>query len=299
MAQKGKLYAAGLAFVACAALSSSAFAYTAAGDRLFPATLLLPQIAPADEFYVNYSTLPLHNTGPGTPDRSSSLTLTYAKTITDRLGIYLDEGYTANDLRKGGTQYGWQNLDGELKYNLVTDIPHEFLFTLGLDREAGGTGASRIGASRSGATTPRAYFGKGLGDTDLGYLRPLAITGFTGYQIADIAPRPDQIQAGFVVEYSLPYFQSKVQADLSDPFRSMTPMTEVLFTTPAGKSYGARTTALVAPGVSYAGEGWELAVEALVPATRATGTGVGVTAQVHFSLDFLFPDTLGKPLLTQ
>ena len=75
-------------------------------------------------------------------------------------------------------------------------------------------------------------------------------------------------------------------------------MTEFLFSTPAGQSFGARTTALFAPGFSYAGEGWELAVEALVPATRATGRGIGVTAQLHLALDFLAPDTLGRPLFS-
>ena len=53
---------------------------------------------------------------------------------------------------------------------------------------------------------------------------------------------------------------------------------------------------LIAPGFAYTGEGWEFALEALVPATRATGTGVGVTAQLHFALDFLFSDSIGKPL---
>ncbi len=42
----------------------------------------------------------------------------------------------------------------------------------------------------SGATTPRVYFGKGLGDLDIGYLRPLAVAGLVGYQIADLPPRP-------------------------------------------------------------------------------------------------------------
>jgi len=40
-------------------------------------------------------------------------------------------------------------------------------------------------------------------------------------------------------------------------------------------------------------------IEALVPATRATGSGVGGRGQLNVSLDFLFPDTLGRPLLAQ
>ena len=80
--------------------------------------------------------------------------------------------------------------------------------------------------------------------------------------------------------------------------RNLTPMTEVVVNVPTGPTYGVRTTAMVAPGVSYAGEGWELGIEALVPLSKATGRGVGVTAQLHFSLDFLFPDTIGKPLFS-
>lgn len=277
-----------------------AAAYSAAGDRLFPATLVLPQIAPGDEFYVNEFNLPLSGGAAGTPRHANNLTVTYTKTITDRLGIVIDESWTRLDLAGGGAAYGWQNHDMALKYLAVLDQPHEFLFSLGLDREVGGTGAARVGASPSSATTPTVFFGKGLGDLDIGFLRPLAITGLAGYQIADQAPRPNLVTSGFVVEYSIPYLQSKVQSlDLPEFFRNLTPMTEISFTTPGGKSFGARTTALIAPGVSYAGAGWEFGVEALIPASRATGRGIGVTAQLHLSLDYLAGDTIGRPLFAQ
>jgi hypothetical protein len=287
------------ALIAMTAPPDRASAYTASGDRIFPATLVLPQLTPGDEFYVNLMTQPLASNGPGTPTGSTNLTATYAKSITDRLGVEIEETYTVLGQRDAGTLYGWQNLDGELKYLAINDIEHEFLLSLGVDRETGGTGALRVGASPSGATTPRLYFGKGFGDLDIGYLRPLAITGLGGVQIADFAPRPNLVTGGFVVEYSIPYLESKVQSfDLPEVIRGLTPMTEISLTTPAGKSYGARTTVLIAPGVSYAGQGWEFAVEALVPASRATGSGFGVTAQLHFALDFLFADTIGKPIFS-
>src|SRR5207248_6796165 len=159
----------------------------------------------------------------------------------------------------GGTLAGWQNFDISVKYLTVLDLDHEFLLTLGLDREFGGTGAARVGASTSGATTPQIFFGKGLGDFDVGYLRPAAITGFVGYQAADSRPRNDAVVGGLTAQYSIPYLQSKVQSfDLPDMFRSLTPMAEFIFSTPSGRSFGARTTALFGPGVSYAGEGWEV-----------------------------------------
>jgi len=277
----------------------TAFAYTAAGDRVFPATILLPQISPGDEFYTNIMDMPLTPSGPGTPNHQTNFNAVYAKTITDRLGVFIEETYTRLGTIGGGTLSGWQNVDMSLKYLTVLDLPHEFLFTLGLDREFGDTGARRVGASPSGATTPQVFFGKGLGDLDIGYLRPVAITGFAGYQAADSRPRPDQAVGGLTLEYSIPYLQSKVQSlDLPEAVGHMTPMTEFLFSTPSGRSFGARTTALFAPGISYAGEGWELGVEALLPASRATGRGVGVTAQLHLALDFLAPDTIGHPLFS-
>ncbi|MBV9551401.1 MAG: hypothetical protein JO032_01290 [Alphaproteobacteria bacterium] len=289
-----------LALAAAAAVTADPFsaqAYTASGDRTFPATLILPQLTPGDEAYINLNTLPLASGGPGTPSRSTSVTATWGKTITDRLGVYLEETYSQIGLSGAGTARGWQNLDGDLKYLAVNNLDHEFVMSLGLDRETGGTGARRVGASGSGATKPELYLGKGLGDLDIGYLRPLAVTSYTSVQIADSAPRPDLIENGFVVEYSIPYLQSKVRSfDLPDVLRRVTPMTEIALVSPAGRSYGSRTTALVAPGLSYAGDGWELAVEAQLPATRATGTGIGVTAQLHVALDFFFPDSIGKPL---
>jgi hypothetical protein len=280
--------------IAAADIPKPAHAYTASGDRNFPATLILPQLAPGDEFYLNYTMLPQVNGG-----RDSSFNSVLGKTITDNLGIFIEETYSWDRLRGGGTAYGWQNQDASIKYEAINNIDHEFLMTLGLDRETGGTGARGVGASPSGATTPQIYFAKGMGDLDIGYLRPFAVTTFNGVTLADTAPRPDVVNNGFTVEYSIPYLESKVQAfDWPDVIRQMTPMTEVLFTSPVGRSYGTRTTALIAPGVSYNGGGWELAVEALVPATRATGNGVGVIAQLHIALDFFAADSiLGHPLL--
>lgn len=296
----GRIVGAVVGVAVAVGFAGLAQAYTASGDRIFPATLVLPQLTPGDEFYLNYNMLPLSSEGTGTPNRSTNFTATYGKTITDNLGIYLEETYTEIGQKGAGTLYGWQNLDGDIKYLAVNNIDHEFVMSLGLDRETGDTGAFRVGASPSGATKPEIYFGKGMGDLDIPYLRPFAITTYSSVQFADSAPRPDILENGVVLEYSIPYLESKVQSfDLPDVVRHVTPITEMQFTSPVGRSYGARTTALFAPGLSYAGEGWEFAVEAQLPATRATVSGVGVTAQLHLALDFLFADSIvGKPLFS-
>src|SRR5260370_21987941 len=119
----------------------------------------------------------------------------------------------------------------------VVDAPHEFLFSVGGDRQFGGTGAGQVqrrGFSSVGATTPTIYFGKGLGDLDIGYLRPLAISGTFGYLIADKSPRPDVVMPGFAIEYSIPYLESKVRAlDLPEIIRGIRPCTEQVLAAPA------------------------------------------------------------------
>jgi hypothetical protein len=218
----------------------------------------------------------------------------FDKTLTERLSLYSQGSWLQIDRVGTESLYGFGNFENGFKYLTVNNRNREFLLTLGVNREWGGTGTNRIAASK-GATEPRLYFGKGLGDLDIGYLRPLAVPGFIGYLSADARPRPDLVRAGFAVQYSIPYLLSKVQSfDLPPPVRGLTPMTEILFTIPMGRSYGARTTALIAPGTSYAGEGWEFLIEALVPATR--GAGAGVRAQLNLALDYLFPSTIGRPL---
>jgi len=293
------LLAAALALAFDCAIPIGSHAYTAAGDRNFPATLVLPQVAPSDAVYGTASTIPFVSNMPGDTTQNTTFAGTYSKTITERLGIQIEGQFTRLDRLRASSANGFQNLDILLQYQPVLDREHEFVLTLGVDREFGGTGSQSVGAFRQSATRPGVYFAKGLGDLDIGYWRPLAVTGFAAYQIGEGSPRPDLYNLGFSVQYSIPYLTSKVAPlDLPDFVRNLTPMTEVLFTGPAGRSFGQRVTTLVAPGVSYAnGRGWELGVEALVPATKATGTGVGVIAQFVLQLDYVAPNSvLGRPL---
>jgi len=280
------------AMLACAA-AAPAMAYTAAGDRSFPATILLPQIAPSDEFYATAITQPMSGGA-----RATNFTAVYDKAITDRLGIFVTEDYSLNDPGGGGSvAKGWQNTALAAQYTLVVAPEHEFLLSAGIEREFGDTGAKRVGAASTGATQPMVTFGKGLGDLDIGYLRPLAISGFVGYQAADDTRlRDNQLLFGAAVEYSLPYLESKVAAvDLPDVVRNLTPIVEFSLTTPT-TGHDSATVATIAPGLASTGEGWDFGIEALVPTTRAAGSSVGVAVQIHLSLDYLFPNSIGKPL---
>ncbi len=277
-------------------IAQRAAAYTAAGDRQFPATIVLPQIGPSDEAYLTAATLPQAGASPGQDGRNSSFAATVDKTVTERLSLTVTEEYSAVDPGFGSTATGWQNVTAALQYLAVLDKPHEFLLSFGVQQEFPRTGAARVGASSQGATTPAVFFGKGLGDLDIGFLRPLAVSGYVGYAAADRGPRLDQWVSGFSLEYSIPYLQSNVRS-LSMPnfLRNLTPMVEVALTNSVGAGAGP-STAVVAPGFNYSGNGWDFGIEALVPASRAAGTGLGATAQFHFMLDYLFPRSVGKPL---
>jgi hypothetical protein len=274
-------------------------AYTAAGDRNFPATLILPQVAPTDALWVPAGTQPFEALSTGDMTRETSISGTYSKLITEQLGIQLGDGLTRLNRLRTSSVTGAQNFALQLQYETILDPPHEFLLSVAVNHEFGGTGDRNVGSLKQSATQPAITFAKGLGDLPIGYWRPLAITGFTGYQIGQGAPRPDMVNAGFSVQYSIPYLVSKVaNVDLPSFLRGMTPITEVMFNTPAGPSHGQHTMNLVAPGISYSeGKGWELGIEAMIPTTRATGSGVGVIAQLVLELDYLLPNSIvGRPI---
>jgi hypothetical protein len=276
-------------------------AYTAAGDRNFPAQLILPQIGPTDALWVPVRTLPFEAASRGGKTRQTDFNATYSKLITERLGIQLKDGFTHNDRLRASSVTGAQNFHALLQYEPLLDPSHEFLLSVQVEHEFGGTGKQAIGSDKHGATTPGITFGKGLGDLPIGYWRPLAITGFAGYQAAE-GVRTNLFQAGLSVQYSIPYLLSKVaKVDLPSFLRGMTPTTEVFFTTPVSRvsGEGVNTTLLVAPGLSYSrGRGWELGIEALIPTTRVTGTGIGVIAQLVIQLDYLLPESVvGRPIL--
>jgi hypothetical protein len=263
-------------------------AYTAAGDRNFPATMVITtQVAPADALWGWISTQPF-------PSGQETLFVgTFSKTITEELGVQFNQGTTRQN-----SVNSTQNFNFFLQYEALVDPTREFLFSVGVGHSFGAQTVNSSGLTGGPSTTPAITFAKGLGDLPIGYWRPLAITGFAGYQVGQ-GNRTNLIETGFSVQYSIPYLVSKVaNVDLPTFLRGMTPMTEVFFTTPTGQiQQGLNTTLLVAPGISYTrGRGWELGIEALIPTTRATSTGIGVIAQLVIQLDYLFPESIGRPI---
>lgn len=300
------------AAICCTGLLSplAALAHGIAGDRIFPATLIMDDPAVGDEL-----TIPTFDILPGqtgVPSREDDYGFEWDKTIIKGFGFAFNDGYT--NLRQaasaGGDKYGWQDPIVTLKYEFFENDPHEILASVGIQKEFGGVGAvNGIGADSVGWTQPTLYAGMGFGDlpASVGLLRPFAVTGELGYQWQDeihpasagiIADNPDLWNVNFSLQYSMEYLQSQVKDyGLPDFIDNMVPLVEVGYSTAASASHaGTTTTGTIAPGILYEGGTYQLGLEALIPATHASGNQIGVIAQLHFYLDDIFPNTLGKPL---
>ncbi len=306
-----------------------AHAHAIAGARVFPVTLTIDDPGVADE-----ASLPTFSVQqqPDDPDTGHGYQYNVAgeldKRITEHLGIGVNGGTTVRTAQFGKTQTGFQNLNVFLKYQAWVNAPHEAILSLGVIRELARTGTAHIGADQFGSTTPTAYFGKGFGDVPVPALRPFAITGTVGYTIADkklkaVGAAPSDLLAnsttgvtgiaaqqfntgyanrwvgGLSLQYSLPYLQSQVR-DLGLPefVNRLTPLVEVAWSSPASSPSNLGTQLVVAPGVIYGADSFQVGLEALIPANRASGRFAGVITQLHLFFDDLFPNSLGKPLLS-
>lgn len=292
---------------ACIALAVTgpieASAHSIAGNRIFPATLAIDDPGVSDEL-----SLPTYSYIPGVTGMPSEndFSVTFAKRITPDLAISIGDTYT--HLASG--ESGFQNLGVGLKYMALVNAEHEFMASVGVDTEIGGTGAARVGADPFSTVTPTVFFGKGLGDLpdSLDLLRPFAITGQFGYAIptqshsvinGELQENADVLNWGFTLQYSLPYLNANVHEVGGPEFlKHLVPIVEVAFQTPvANTTFGDReTTGTIQPGLIYMGNSFQLALEAVIPVNAASGHNVGVIAELHLFLDDIFPNTIGRPI---
>jgi hypothetical protein len=275
--------------------ANPAEAHGLAGQRFFPATLVIEDPFVADELALpSFSTIK-------TPDgRETSIGAELAKTITPSLGVSVGAEYLFLDPEEAGESStdGFANPEVGLKYVLFKSDAHEAIVSLAFDWEIGGVGKEAVGASRDSTIGPSLLFGKGLGDLPdaLAYLRPIAITGVFGAEIPFADDDATSLTYGIAIEYSLRYLQNVVR-DVGLPVfvSQISPIVELLFETPIEGDDKWRTTGTVNPGLIWAGKYFEVGVEAIIPVNNRTGSNVGVRALVHFFLDDLWP-TVFRPI---
>lgn len=278
----------------------AARAHGVAGDRVFPATLTMDDPAVGDELSVpTIDGFSSGDTGTGNGYHQHDYGFEWDKTITDDFGFAFNDGWTRQDLESGnGHLQGWDDATLTLKWHNYTNADHEFMTSLGVIRQFGKTGSGGVDDPGS-YTQPTVYVGKGLGDLPIGMLRPLAITGEFGYGFQDSPnANPDTVNAAFSVQYSMPYLKSQVRdLGLPDVVNGLVPLVEFNLSQTVGPiGNGGQMTGTMAPGLLYEADTWQLGAEALIPVNKATNQGAGFIIQLHFFLDDILPNSLGKPL---
>ena len=299
-------------------------AHVIAGARVFPVTLTFDDPGVSDEASFPAFTYTRNAADGGSgPGHEVDLGFEYDKTVTANTALILNDGYDIQQMNGAKTQTGFENLYVTGKWQAYTNAPHEFVVSLGIIREIGGTGTTHTGGDRLGSTSPTFYFGKGLGDLPVPALRPFAMTGELSYTIADrelksigaaplgatsspfVTGLPAQFNngnnnawsGGLSLQYSIPYLQSQVKdAGLRGVLGNLIPIVEVTWSSPASSPSAQGTTWTAAPGIIYLAQWGEVGVEALVPLNKATGTNVGAVGLVHFFFDDLFPTSIGRPI---
>jgi hypothetical protein len=285
------------------------------GNRMFPATLAIDDPGVADE--LSLPTVSVFKTGDDPSAKELDISGEYSKRITEDFAVSFSPTWTRLYAPGGPTMTGasgFQNLETTFKYRLYKNPEHEFVMSAGVNIEWGGSGVQGVGAERFTVYTPTFYFGKGLGDLPVGWLRPFAMTGQVGYAIpgstssttvdpdtGDVGTdfHPRVLMWGGTIQYSLPYLKAAV-ADLGLPdfVNHLVPLVEASLQTPVSNvaTSGTLTTGTINPGFIYVADTYQIGIEAMIPVNRASGTSVGVIAQLHFFLDDIFPNSLGRPL---
>lgn len=312
-----------LAMLAAAIAASSSFAraHEIVGNRFFPATLAIDDPGVNDELAL--PTIARSKSGDDPAFRQLDISAEFAKRITEDFGVSFaptwSRVYAPGGPNMSGAR-GFQNLETTLKYRLFRNAEHEFVLSAGLEIEWGGTGARQLDAERFNVYTPTLYFGKGFGDlpSSLNWARPFAITGQIGYAIPGVSKTatatfdPDSGESeietefnprvliwGGTLQYSMPYLKSAVMdLSLPDLVNHLIPIVEFSMQTPVSNvaTSGAVTTGTINPGIIYAGQKYQIAIEAMIPVNRQSGSSVGIIGQLHFYLDDIFPRTIGRPI---
>ena len=293
----------GLVAATVAALlpGAEAMAHGFAGDRFFPATILTDDPFVADEMSLPTLTLnPTQSDGSREFDVGSDLSML----ITPKWDFTLSNDWAHTRIPGMSTQTGLTGLTTGTQYQLFINAEHEAMALAALDVTWGNTGRVAAGAPAFTTISPTFDFGKGFGDLpdSLPWLRPFALTGnlslnFPTETETNGTPNPNSVFYGFAIEYSIPYLQSEVRdLGLGPPFNRLIPLVEFALTSPFNRGQSGTTTGTVQPGVIWAGQYFQVGAEMIIPTNSLSGHGIGGVVQLHFYLDDLFPNSIGRPI---
>src|SRR3979411_878585 len=142
-----RLLRAGLPGLAIALVPlSEGFAHEVVGNRFFPATLTLDDPGVNDE--LSFPSVSSFRTGDDPSFRQRDFSAEFSKRITEAFAISVNSTYSHLGAPGGPTGMGangFQNWETTFKYRVFKNPEHEFVMSVGLGVEWGGTGAGRAG----------------------------------------------------------------------------------------------------------------------------------------------------------
>ena len=311
------------AFAAAAILAGigPASTHTVIGQRILPATLTVDDPGVNDELALPTFAYTFASTTTYPPmdgSQSYSWNGAYAKRITSDLAVSINDSFIheVNPRLNGLTV-----IETEVRDQIMVNTEHEFVVSLAVAEEWGASGTTpNVAIAFPGfqhtTITSRAFIGKGFGDLQNDWLRPIAITGELQYlvptvpQVFDngalISQTPTTLTFGGTIQYSLQYMNAYVhEVEGPEVLRHLIFDVEANFTSPVsnigpsviGSVPGTHeTTGVVGPGLYYIAHDFELGIYGAFPINNGSGKHPGVFAIVDFFLDDLFPNTLGKPI---
>jgi len=290
---------AAVAIGAVVSAPAGALAHAVCGARIFPATLGIDDPGAGDEFSTpTLAYLPSNSDGEREFDVGA---FAWSKTIfSPNVDVIISDGATF--LHPGGS--GWEPLSTEVQWGNFCADDHELIATLGFEIDWANTGTGSQAQSFN-TYQPVIDIGKGFGDLpqSLQSLRALGTTfelseTLPGEKLSGGSPNSTNLNGGFAIQYSLPYYNSQVAAIGNDFLRHLIPITEFTFSKPiANFAPGTNeTTGTIQPGVIYQAATYQVGAEAIIPLNRASGFGAGAIFSIDFYLDDLLPNSLGKPL---
>ena len=269
------------------------------GDRFFPPTIQTDDPFATDELSLPTVSVFNNPAGDGSPKtRETDIVTEFDKEIFPGFALRVLLSYTVLQPCKGDNEFQTPTTAPlSAKYQLWQSPQHEFIFSVGMEWEIGGSGRSSL-TSNSSTLSPNIFFGKGFGDLPDSLQDAQPATAITGHGV-DMPVRsldPNVLEWGIALEYSLPYLEQHVKdTGLPHPFRDMIPLVEFSMETPLNRG-GGWTTGTINPGVLWEGKYCQIGAEAVIPMNKVTGPNVGVVFNVQIFIDDLLPKVFGHPI---
>jgi len=272
----------------------TADAHGVVGQRTFIEPFITEDVNPKNEFVIARPEWDHSRDGD-----AFSLGFGLEKKLSDNLSLTLDSAWLHVSPEHGSDASGADNLGITLKYAFFRSDPHEAIVSAAVESTAP-VGVRAAGAEPDWSFKPFLLYGKGAGDLPdaLAYLRPFAVQGDAGFEVALDHERTTVLAHNVAIQYSIPYLQQSVH-DFGIPWPLNDLIADVEFNFENGVHPGDRgdNSVIVTPGIVYMDRWVEIGVAGRFPlnARANDDLGYGVVGIVDLFIDDLLPWTRWQP----